>query len=80
MNMNDNNDSLLFRRRRIEEDIRKCTSLLLEQMVIAHGNSMQFLLEQTEYLKHYVLNPVKRTTSTLGVYLLVVSLLSLLWS
>ena len=63
MNMNDNNDSLLLCRRRRDEDILKCTSLLLEQMVISHGNSMQLLLEQTEYLKRYVFNHVKRTTS-----------------
>ena len=47
MNMNENNDLLLFRRCRLDDDIRKFTSLLLEQMVIAHGKSMQLLLEQT---------------------------------
>eukprot|EP00804_Cyclotella_cryptica_P028077 CCRYP_017274-RA/>CCRYP_017274-RA protein AED:0.16 eAED:0.16 QI:294/1/1/1/0.6/0.5/6/744/1136 len=49
-----------------DTEIRRRTSILVERMLIAHGNVMQLVLEQTGWLKKYNFSRVKRTRKTLG--------------
>uniref|UniRef100_A0A7S4VYF9 Uncharacterized protein n=1 Tax=Ditylum brightwellii TaxID=49249 RepID=A0A7S4VYF9_9STRA len=47
-------------------EIKRRTDILLDRMLIAHGNTTQLILEQTGYLKTYNFSRVKRTRRTLG--------------
>ncbi len=47
-------------------EIDKRVMLLVEHMLIAHGNLSQLALEQTGYLKHFNFSRVKHTRRTLG--------------
>jgi len=47
-------------------EIDKRVMLLVEHMLIAHGNLSQLSLEQTGYLKHFNFSRVKHTRRTLG--------------
>ena len=47
-------------------EIRRRTELLVERMLIAHGNLAQLIMEQTGYFKKYNFSRVKRTRKTLG--------------
>jgi len=49
-----------------DTEIRRRTSLLVDRMLIAHGNVVQLVLEQTGWLKKYNFSRVKRTRKTLG--------------
>lgn len=49
-----------------DSEIRRRTALLVDRMLIAHGNVMQLVLEQTGYFKKYNFSRVKRTRKTLG--------------
>jgi hypothetical protein len=49
-----------------DTEIRRRTALLADRMLIAHGNVVQLVLEQTGYLKKYNFSRVKRTRKTLG--------------
>lgn len=49
-----------------DTEIRRRTSILVERMLIAHGNVMQLVLEQTGWFKKYNFSRVKRTRKTLG--------------
>ena len=49
-----------------ERELRKRVQLLVDTMLIAHGNLAQLALEQTGYFKHYNYSRVKRTRRTLG--------------
>mmetsp|Transcript_33835 Transcript_33835/g.64418 ORF Transcript_33835/g.64418 Transcript_33835/m.64418 type:complete len:598 (+) Transcript_33835:134-1927(+) len=49
-----------------DKEIKRRTTLLVERMLIAHGNIAQLVLEQTGYLKKYNFSRVKRTRKTLG--------------
>ena len=49
-----------------DKEIRRRTTILVERMLIAHGNITQLVLEQTGYLKRYNFSRVKRTRKTLG--------------
>ena len=47
-------------------EIKERTSVLVDRMLIAHGNLTQLMLEQTGFGKHYNFSRVKRTRRTLG--------------
>jgi len=47
-------------------EIRRRTVILVERMLIAHGNLTQLILEQTGYAKKYNFSRVRRTRRTLG--------------
>ena len=47
-------------------EIQKRVELLIENMLIAHGNLSQLALEQTGYLKRFNFSRVKHTRRTLG--------------
>lgn len=49
-----------------DKEIKRRTTLLVDRMLIAHGNVAQLVLEQTGYLKKYNFSRVKRTCKTLG--------------
>lgn len=53
-----------------DEEIKRRTAILVERMLIAHGNMVQIAMEQipekTGYLKRYNFSRVKRTRKTLG--------------
>ena len=49
-----------------ERELRKRVQVLVDEMMIAHGNLAQLSLEQTGYLKQYNYSRVKRTRRTLG--------------
>lgn len=49
-----------------ERELRKRVQVLVDEMMIAHGNLAQLSLEQTGYLKQYNHSRVKRTRRTLG--------------
>jgi hypothetical protein len=49
-----------------DKEIKRRTAILVERMLIAHGNMVQLVLEQTGYLKRYNFSRVKRTRKTLG--------------
>lgn len=46
--------------------LHKRVRLLVDKMLIAHGNLTQLSLEQTGYAKHYIYSRVRRTRRTLG--------------
>ena len=47
-------------------EIRRRTVILVERMLIAHGNLTQLILEQTGYAKKYNFGRIRRTRRTLG--------------
>ena len=47
-------------------EIKKRVNVLVENMLIAHGNGMQLILEQTGYLKQYNFSRVRHMRRTLG--------------
>lgn len=49
-----------------DKEIKRRTTMLVDRMLIAHGNMVQLVLEQTGYLKRYNFSRVKRTRKTLG--------------
>jgi len=49
-----------------DKEIKRRTTILVERMLIAHGNIVQLVMEQTGYLKKYNFSRVKRTRKTLG--------------
>lgn len=49
-----------------DTEIRRRTALLVDRMLIAHGNALQLMMEQTGYMKKYNFSRVKRTRKTLG--------------
>ena len=49
-----------------DTEIRRRTALLVDRMLIAHGNVLQLVMEQTGYFKKYNFSRVKRTRKTLG--------------
>lgn len=53
-----------------DKEIKRRTAILVERMLIAHGNMVQIAMEQipeqTGYLKRYNFSRVKRTRKTLG--------------
>lgn len=49
-----------------DNEIRRRTEILIDRMLIAHGNVVQLVLEQTGYFKKYNFSRVKRTRKTLG--------------
>ena len=49
-----------------DKEIKRRTTILVERMLIAHGNIAQLFLEQTGYFKKYNFSRVKRTRKTLG--------------
>ena len=53
-----------------DQEIQRRTAILVERMLIAHGNMVQIAMEQipekTGYLKRYNFSRVKRTRKTLG--------------
>ena len=49
-----------------DKEIKRRTTILVERMLIAHGNVAQLVLEQTGYFKKYNFSRVKRTRKTLG--------------
>jgi hypothetical protein len=49
-----------------DKEIRRRTGILVDQMLIAHGNVAQLVMEQTGYFKKYNFSRVKRTRKTLG--------------
>mmetsp|Transcript_26181 Transcript_26181/g.62210 ORF Transcript_26181/g.62210 Transcript_26181/m.62210 type:complete len:1015 (+) Transcript_26181:173-3217(+) len=49
-----------------DKEIKRRTKLLVDRMLIAHGNVPQLMIEQTGYLKKYNFSRVKRTRKTLG--------------
>lgn len=49
-----------------DTEIRRRTALLVDRMLIAHGNVLQLIIEQTGYIKKYNFSRVKRTRKTLG--------------
>lgn len=49
-----------------DKEIKRRTAILVERMLIAHGNMVQLVMEQTGYLKKYNFSRVKRTRKTLG--------------
>jgi hypothetical protein len=50
----------------LEAELERRSSLLVDKMLIAHGNLTQLLLEQTGKAKDYNYSRVKRTRRTLG--------------
>ena len=48
------------------DEISRRTVILVERMLIAHGNLTQLILEQTGYMKKYNFGRIKRTRRTLG--------------
>jgi len=49
-----------------DKEIRRRTEILVDRMLIAHGNVAQLVMEQTGYFKKYNFSRVKRTRKTLG--------------
>jgi len=49
-----------------DKEIKRRTKLLVDRLLIAHGNLPQLVLEQTGYIKKYNFSRVKRTRKTLG--------------
>jgi hypothetical protein len=52
-----------------DKEIKRRTTLLVERMLIAHGNIVQLVMEHfctSSYLKKYNFSRVKRTRKTLG--------------
>ena len=49
-----------------DKEIKRRTKLLVDRLLIAHGNVPQLMIEQTGYLKKYNFSRVKRTRKTLG--------------
>ncbi|KAL7549887.1 hypothetical protein ACHAWF_016373, partial [Thalassiosira exigua] len=49
-----------------DKEIKRRTTILVDRMLIAHGNLAQLVLEQTGYFKKYNFSRVKRTRKTLG--------------
>ena len=49
-----------------DKEIRRRTEILVDRMLIAHGNVAQLVMEQTGYMKKYNFSRVKRTRKTLG--------------
>ncbi|KAL7543945.1 hypothetical protein ACHAXR_013316 [Thalassiosira sp. AJA248-18] len=49
-----------------DKEIKRRTAILVDRMLIAHGNVAQLVLEQTGYFKKYNFSRVKRTRKTLG--------------
>jgi hypothetical protein len=49
-----------------DKEIRRRTEILVDRMLIAHGNIAQLVMEQTGYFKKYNFSRVKRTRKTLG--------------
>ena len=47
-------------------EIRRRTVILVERMLIAHGNLTQLIVEQTGYAKKYNFGRIRRTRRTLG--------------
>jgi len=50
----------------LDNELKKRAQVLVDNMLIAHGNVTQLALEQTGYLKRYIYSRVKRTRCTLG--------------
>lgn len=53
-------------REALRGNIQSCAILLLEKMLIAHGSTLQLMLEQTGYGKRYNFSRIKRQRRTLG--------------
>ena len=51
---------------RSNTEIKRRTALLVDRMLIAHGNGLQLIIEQLGYFKKYNFSQVKRTRKTLG--------------
>ena len=49
-----------------DSEIKRRTALLVDRMLIAHGNGLQLIIEQLGYFKKYNFSRVKRTRKTLG--------------
>eukprot|EP00956_Cyclotella_meneghiniana_P012117 scaffold17189_cov67-Cyclotella_meneghiniana.AAC.8 len=49
-----------------DTEIKRRTALLVDRMLIAHGNGLQLIIEQLGYFKKYNFSRVKRTRKTLG--------------
>lgn len=49
-----------------DKEIRRRTEILVDRMLIAHGNVAQLVMEHTGYMKKYNFSRVKRTRKTLG--------------
>jgi len=49
-----------------DKEIKRRTTILVERMLIAHGNIVQLFMEQTGYQKKYNFSRIKRTRKTLG--------------
>ena len=49
-----------------DKEIKRRTKLLVDRLLIAHGNVPQLMIEQTGYFKKYNFSRVKRTRKTLG--------------
>jgi len=49
-----------------DKEIKRRTKLLVDRLLIAHGNVPQLMIEQTGFLKKYNFSRVKRTRKTLG--------------
>ena len=51
---------------RSNTEIKRRTALLVDRMLITHGNGLQLIIEQLGYFKKNNFSQVKRTRKTLG--------------